>query len=886
MSSTFYGNMVNLLNAQFQFDREYSNYKELLDNTIKDGVYIGRHSLVRYEKDPDNLETFKGVLDSADIIDPKKFLNNTSGYISYLLLNNLRLYDLTPDEKNIITIPICKYPIKINVTSDIILATQQMGNRRAIKILMVAAEGVDLTDYEFSYKDNKIICVKKNDENKAEIVVLENYMDSQALSLKLNKSIIQRAVGFYVEKHLNSWVTWLKCAYYPTGSDTLITGNIPEIELSAFLNLPSTQNYKFDFQFVPIGYISKGTTIDYVADTGEEVKKKTSFLVCDTNYEYYSTYIAEDVEKDKFWWICSMPENFYTNSELQFYNKDNKKSYNLYKKSENTIFQPAIVSSEYLKDVEYYTSIPLAHFKVIELDDNFEVNKLIDNYYAPNNSIKTYDFEHELNYDLTVWKKQYIDQQEIYNEVTGFKLPNMNYNLVKDGVLTVDEDNKIKGKTLRGLGKMAITYQDDTIDLTHERSHLDTRYLGEYDAKPNEIRTLAFPKPIIEVDFGYQTKTELTDLEGYNNYQTTYIEIAPSEGEDKVGYFWVATADEQGRVNNISIDNTSKTLESAIANAGIGKYVVGMLQKPLEENGDYIVYKISDNKYEITTINDIQYYVLYSIKILEDEAVDGNGYKPFKVYYDIDKNETSTYFKLPSFEIDEYGHINESRNVSCRLPALEGDKFTVEFSNLDANYAKTAGVAYDLAPTVDFKVGYTKRNSNSYIGMGVSKEKSFTWTLDDIGLDIEYDNKDNLEGARYLYPVAQRLKNATSIQLGNATKTYTFGKDVPLIFSLEEMGAMPTASGAGDEDLLINGIASIISAKDNTWQSSNEGIVFNTNESSFKIGDVFRANFDGVEATVKEIILTENSYGINLPSDPVEGQLFFKLEDASLEGGL
>ena len=81
-------------------------------------------------------------------------------------------------------------------------------------------------------------------------------------------------------------------------------------------------------------------------------------------------------------------------------------------------------------------------------------------------------------------------------------------------------------------------------------------------------------------------------------------------------------------------------------------------------------------------------------------------------------------------------------------------------------------------------------------------------------------------------------------------------------------------------------IASIISAKDSNWQSSNEGIDFNTDKSSFKIGDIFKANFDGIETTVKEIILTEDSYGINLPNNPVAGQLFFKLEDASLEGGM
>ena len=865
MSNTFYGNMINLLNAQFQFDREYSNYKELQDNTIKDGVYIGRHSLVRYEKDPNNLDNFLGVLEDTNKTDLKN-LTGTSSFISYLLINNIDLYNTTPNQDKVITIPICSYDTKITNTSDIVHAT--LNSFPASKgsyceeIIITAANGVDFNDYEFYYRNNNTIlsCYKKDDVTKKDIDLLTEISipDGRYQFRTLNKDLCKRSAIYCTRVGTD------KIGYYTIAANsfsqdgTAIKTETFENTLNSILELNNINGITFNYDFIPSGKVKK-------------VSNDNSTLVCDSNYNYYFSLnkIMELEDFTKGWWVGSTPDEYYTNKDLQFYNKEENKNYNLYKKADSTIYQSVITNTTYDADTEYYVSIPFAHFKVIKNTDNFEINKLIDNYYIFYVNNGALDFDNEVNYDLTVWKKQFINNVEKYGEVTGFKLPNMNYNLIKNGVLTVDEDNKIKGKELRGLGKLSVTYQNDTIDISHDRNKLNTKILGEFNTVDGDIRTLAFPVPPVEVQFGYGLGGKLlTSISDYSKfYQTTFTAVKPSAYT-----YWAVRLNSDNTITEITqFLAPNKTIEEIEKEFSVT--VVAMETDStaiIDGEYNFLLYKVSDSAYEKTADDQ---WVLYRVTGTEDN---------YKVYYDVDLTKDSTYFQLPSFTIDDYGHINNTNNVKCRLPALDDDKFTVEFSNLDANYAKTAGVAYGITPAINFKIGNTSRNSNTYMtpGIGLNKDSTYTWTLEDLGLEIGEGKQGETR-----YPVASNLKNVTSITIGNETKTVTLGKD-NIEFTLNEIGAIPLSTGVGENDLLINGTQAIISAKDNNWQSSTEGIEFNKTEGSFKIGDIFKFTPNGAEATLKQIVLMEGAYGIDLPTDPVEGQLFFKLEDASLEGGI
>ena len=901
MSSTFYGNMVNLLNAQFQFDREYSNYKELKDNTIADGVYIGRHSLVRYEKElsSDTLNKYTNIWDEVTQVDPKTFPTYT-GLIAYLLQYNIDLYNLTPDKDKTITIPICKYDTKIDYSADVIIATIGK-NTYSEKIYIAAKEGISFTDYSDIYFVDTVggypnITAKDTEGN--ETVILDNIYPSDKTGT-INKDICARMTISYIsipQGAVDGEVIY-SYSYYDSDDNLVKKINDTTLKKGLGLNAISYSDYTFNFKFVSSGKV-------------EKVSNVNNYLVCDNNYSYYLP--MEKIFPDTYttcWWAGYIADDYYTTSDLQFYNLDEKDSeYKLnkfYKRADNVIYQSAITSSGYQKNFKYYLEIPFAHFKVIDSTDSFEVNKLIDNYYFGIDNLV--DFENELDYDLTVWKKQFINSLESYKEVTGFKLPNMNYNLVKNGVLAVDEDNKIKGKELRGLGKLGVTYQNDTIDISHERSRLNTRILGDFNTATGEIRDLSFPVPATEVEFGYglydeakKAAEKLAKLSDYDDYyQTTITPIEPQPTEDSDDHWslWIVALDSDGNIDEktpTNEENAVQYLEDGKINfseyesdksAELGKtvkVVALQMDSVVTETETYtidstIIYKISDSGTGSDYVKDDNgQWVLYKI--------DFNKVKQaWKVYYDPSWADAATYFQLPSFTIDEYGHIISDNNVMCRLPALEGDKFTVEFSNLDANYAKTAGVAYGIAPSINFKIGNTSRNSNSYLTTGIDKDKTYTWTLEDLGLEIGEG-----EQGKTRYPVASNLKNITSVTIGNVTKTATLGKD-NLSFTLNEIGAIPLSGNTSDSDLLINGTQATIAAKDGNWEGNSEGIVFNdavSADKSFKIGDVFKATPNGTEATFNKIILTEESYGIDLPTDPTEGQLFFKLEDASLEGGI
>ena len=890
MSSTFYGNMVNLLNAQFQFDREYSNYKELQDNTTVDGVYIGRHSLVRYEKEPNNLDTFIDILEAVNQVDPKDYFEANAGLIAYLLQYNITLYNLTPNFSSTITIPICKYDTTISCSSDMIIAT--IGGNGNTKIYITAAEGIDFADYKiyFNANNNQILCYDENEEDttKREKILLENIIinsTTMANNRNLNLTYCQRAVIYSVWPDSNAYYLGYN---YSKGANIETQKTVKE-KLTVLMGLDKIEKSNFVFKNVNLGKIYK-------------VNEANNCLICDNNYNYYfplETIIPYNIEKEtqEDWWTGYIGEDYYTSSDLQFYNLDDKdKNYKLnkfYKRADNIIYNSAITSSEYQEDFKYYLEIPFAHFKVVDSSDSFEINKLIDNYYFGTDNLV--DFENELDYDLTVWKKQFINSIESYKEVTGFKLPNMNYNLVKNGVLAVDEDNKIKGKELRGLGKLGVTYQDDTIDISHERSRLNTRILGDFDTAIGEVRTLSFPTPEVETQFGYDYNKEpellKTTVDYYDHYPTTVTSAAHKPnivaGED---VYWGITYEESQDTQGNTVYNV-KTLKPYIPDDDYdtvneyeiekGIFIMAVqVEGTAEEAGSFLLYKInSEGEYDV---NSDGTYNLYKNNGFKEVEVEGNTIKWPIVYYDADLATESTYFKIPSFTIDEYGHIDSDNNVTCRLPALEGDRFTVEFSNLDANYAKSAGVAYSIAPSVNFKIGKTTRHSKSYLTTGMDKDKTYTWTLEDLGLEIGEGEQDETR-----YPVASNLKNVTNVTIGNITKTVTLGKD-DLSFTLNEIGAIPLSENTSDSDLLINGTQATIAAKDGNWEGNSEGVIFNEAVSankSFKIGDVFKVTPSGTEATFNKIILTEESYGIDLPTNPTEGQLFFKLEDASLEGG-
>jgi hypothetical protein len=51
----FYGNITNVNNTTFAFDKIYPNRKEMDENCVNDGIFIGRYVLVEYDT---NTNTF------------------------------------------------------------------------------------------------------------------------------------------------------------------------------------------------------------------------------------------------------------------------------------------------------------------------------------------------------------------------------------------------------------------------------------------------------------------------------------------------------------------------------------------------------------------------------------------------------------------------------------------------------------------------------------------------------------------------------------------------------------------------------------------------------------------------------------------------------------
>jgi hypothetical protein len=57
---SFYGNVTNTSRTHFQFDRIYSNRKEMETHKSEDGIYAGRYVLVEYDNQM-HLDTFLRV---------------------------------------------------------------------------------------------------------------------------------------------------------------------------------------------------------------------------------------------------------------------------------------------------------------------------------------------------------------------------------------------------------------------------------------------------------------------------------------------------------------------------------------------------------------------------------------------------------------------------------------------------------------------------------------------------------------------------------------------------------------------------------------------------------------------------------------------------------
>lgn len=857
---SFYGNMVNLLNAQFQFDKFYPNKKAMDAAANTDNVFTGRHVLIEYDKKPENYfetENFPTVYYPSQEEIKDFVTQGTHGDIyDYLFMHNKTAYFA---DENYTQLYILNYKdpiIKKNYIDQYCEITYKTGKIRIFIDNEKIGSSLDKITVNTANNEKKVLYgdnviydfdnIKPNPEE---------YSGDTHIKCIVGHSI--STTHFYIisyiknnENNNENWeIEW-----------------IDSITASLFIHQGISPEPEYIFKPIEIGssvYNSYNKDIGIVYKEPEEIFT----IVMDDEHQLFIKYYYELTnEYDTDYTIVGdTTKKIVENGQLHY---------------------KQLVNDNYDMDKDYYFCMPIANFEItnFETGENRRINEIIDNVFS--NEEHTYDFDHTLNYDLTIWRKGHElndndKSEDTYREITGYKVPKLDYNLSPDTVLTSTFDNKIKGKKLDGSGKIAVNYGEDEVVVSHERSNNIVNNLGREDAYIDLI-PLRFPEGSRE----WHKTLSVTEDTDINGYPTTTISSFPRY----IRYYdlsenfsvWIDlypenSKDENG--NNITIQRIGRAIktEKIIDEKTIYEY------EPIMIGTDYQVYitntTIKSTDAEIKQNNIIEFNVT-------KEGEQGILYDP----------RIHNAFTIPYLELDDYGHAIKARNTQFVLPTLKGTTFTYAIDDTVVNFARQSGTANKLSNTVKFTIGKKTCDSSTHNG-------AYLWSLSDIGfvgdmitgttetgefiIDTETNKDTNQIGT--FYPVASKLKNPINIKIGDQTKTIqNISGSQSLEFEADKVGFINRNGDSGIGTLTIKS-GSTLSFNDITdtkirTQISNESI--NATD-GYKIRGASTTAFQMDSAGSayvrlnKITLVGQDVYGTELPATGTTGQVFFLINETS-----
>lgn len=837
---SFYGNMVNLLNAQFQFDKFYPNKKAMDAAANTDDVFTGRHVLIEYDKEPENyFETEK--IDFCDVYYPsedeiKRFINEeTHGQIyDYLFMNGKTAYFADPYYTKLYVLNYNEPVIKKNEVDKYCEIICDTGN---IKIFM--GTNGDLNKITVDNQHNILY-------NNRLVYTFNSY--SGQFRLPMEKDI-DYIIGYNISMSQNKFIL-IYCDNTDKNSDT------PKIiykDYSAVKLLKGVKNEGESCNFFPIDigdpcYNKENQNIGIPYKEPEEI-----FIPCNS---------IDGIKQDenKFINIFYELTNEYDTNYIIADDKDKKIVEN------GPIHYKQLVTNTFDPEKDYYFCIPIANFEItnFETGENRKINEIIDNVFTNENYL--YNFDNTFNYDLTIWRKghELVDgkSKDRYREITGYKVPKLDYNLSPDTVLTATPDNKIKGKKLEGSGKIAVNFGPDEVVVSHEKSNDIVDRLGFYQP---ELKALNFP-------ISGRTWVNTFDEGQINGYLTDTIQSFPA-----VTYYqlenivvWISNTPDTHKITYTDDKGEIKT--EIVTTNYIGEAI--------KKEGKNEPIKVG-NEYKIFITNSVASYNEDTKKI-SFEGGENKG-----ILYDPRIKEA---FTIPYLEIDDYGHAIKTRNTQFVLPVVSGSNITYTLDDTIVNFAKQSGLATKLTNTIEFKIGNAIRNSST----------GYTWTFEDMGFEGKsFEKTETLPGGWEItdpnkiifYPTAFKLKNPISIKIGNQTfrtnGSNESGNTNEFEFLPENAGFINRKgdSGLGSLNFKSDSIISFGEEEETATKFGDEEIqapkgykIKNDNNIAFEMNEAGIASVN-----LNKIVLTgQEIYGTELPTiEATEGQIFFLIEETT-----
>lgn len=838
---SFYGNMVNLLNAQFQFDKFYPNKKAMDAAANTDDVFTGRHVLIEYDQEPENYfekeeNDFKSVYyPSRDEIET--FVNANHGEMyDHLFMDGKTAYFADENYTQLYVLNYENPVVKNNYIDQYCEISYGTG-----KVRVFIDEGGSL---------NKIT-INKN--NKNEVLVLydndiiynfneinpKNYSGNSNIKCIVGHDINITDNKFYIISYIKNNEGWDINIVDSITADTIFrnpkAGYNDTLYSFKTINIGSTIYNKDSKE---IGIVYKEPEEIFIEAMGDEPELFIKFYYELTN-EYDTDYTIIG-DKDK---------------------KIIEKGPLHYKQLVNDTFD---------SNKDYYFCMPIANFEITKFEigeNNRKLNEIIDNVFT--NEKHIYNFDNTFNYDLTIWRKGHElisgKSEDKYREITGYKVPKLDYNLSPDTVLTATPDNKIKGKKLEGSGKIAVNFGQDEVVVSHEKSNNIVNNLG---VEGLEIKSLNFPNK-------GRTWRDTIDETKINAYLTSTIKIFPPIGG--VNYYklnnivvWISVNQFKHTITYTNNDGEEITEEI------ISNYIGEALVEKKQEGQEAPVYgpiKDGENKYRIFITNSTASYNKSTNQISFDVKEQDKGSKG--ILYDARIGEA---FIIPYLEIDDYGHAIKTRNTQFILPVvdLENNEITYHLDDTIVNFARQSGLATNLADTIQFTIGNTTRSGSEY-----------TWTFEDMGFATEEDlfvkNSESEAEKPKFYPIATKLRNPISITIGNK-ELETDGSN-PLIFTAEDIGFIRRKGDSGIDSLTFKPNStlsfgnSILS--DEGIQATNGYKIEVKNEGNNKVAFEMD-NAGAASINLNKIVLTNAVYGKTLPTEGItEGQIFFLIEETT-----
>lgn len=907
---SFYGNMVNLLNAQFQFDKFYPNKKAMDAAASTDNVFTGRHALIEYDQKPENYfetENFPEVYyPSQEEI--KNFVSqDIHGKIyDYLFMNNQTAYFKDKNYTKLYVLNYDKPIIKKNYIDqccEISYGTSQIKifikNGASLDNIVVGTNESDkhIVYYNVITVNDSSSTVINNDDNSNESEIgtettqirqIKIYDFNEITSYKSEfiNYITGYAITFPEEGNLYQWyrILYFDIAGPRVDQGAAITSTGGKYTASKLLKGTQTTETTVTCEYIPINIGS----VCYNGSSDAEVNEyKNIGIVYKEPIEIFIAHNETESKYEKLYY--ELTDKYDTNYTIA--NDETKKIV-----ENGQLHYRQLVNDSFDANKNYYFCVLIANFEItnFETGENRKINEIIDNVFS--NEQHIYDFDNTFNYDLTIWRKGHElndngRSEDSYREITGYKVPKLDYNLSPDTVLTATPDNKIKGKKLEGSGKIAVNYGEDEVVVSHEKSNDIVNNLGR---ESTNIVPITFPP----VPRGWHIQfppTNMTNID-MNLYATTTINELPEDTD--INYYeladnfavWVRKTIETATVEGerVSIRRVGKAIKTGenqyeAVKVGENEYLVYITNTVISSVGSYV----SNNK--------IYRRINFSESTSEDQkGKQGILYDPLSDFV----------FTIPYLELDDYGHAIKTKNTQFVLPAFDGSQVTYALDDTIVNFAKQSGLANKLSDTVNFTIGNKACNSKTSGG--------YTWSFSDIGfagdiVTVTTNNEETLTAIDTVvnndkkvtfYPIASKLKNPISIQIGHQiiedivgdrSLTFTaedtgfidkngssgigsleFQSDSTLSFSIPELSNTENQAAIGDtrHQTEINS-AGIQAVNGYKIKKDNDNIAFEMNESGT------------ASVNLNKIVLTSHVYGTELPATGTAGQVFFLINETS-----